>query len=129
MAGFRGKQDSLPCPHLLVGTHAWKEDNFFKTTYASHAASKPQSFACLAQCQLTAQLEINAHSIPLATCHFWIVSAVESLFNLFLKCSGPTIILLFNHSRTSYFFDSTKARVQFLMNSLIQVNFNCFSLN
>lgn len=51
-------------------------------------------FACLARRQLTAQLDIVEHSERpcLAACHFGIVSAIESLFNLSLsKGTGPTI--------------------------------------
>lgn len=51
-------------------------------------------FACLAHRQLTAQLDIVEHSEPprLAACHFGIVSAIESLFNLSLsKGTGPAI--------------------------------------
>lgn len=51
-------------------------------------------FACLAHRQLTAQLDIVEHSERpcLAACHFGIVSAIESLFNLSLsKGTGPTI--------------------------------------
>lgn len=51
-------------------------------------------FACLAHRQLTAQLDIVEHSEPpcLAACHFGIVSAIESLFNLSLsEGTGPAI--------------------------------------
>lgn len=53
-----------------------------------------RGFACLAHRQLTAQLDIVEHSEPpcLAACHFGIVSAIESLFNLSLsKGTGPAI--------------------------------------
>lgn len=49
-----------------------------------------RGFACLARRQLTAQLDIVEHC--LAACHFGIVSAIESLFNLSLsKGTGPAI--------------------------------------
>lgn len=46
-----------------------------------------RGIACLARCQLTAQLDIVEDSEPpcLAACHFGIVSAIESLFNLSLS--------------------------------------------
>lgn len=55
---------------------------------------KGWGFACLAHRQLTAQLDIVEHSKPpcFAACHFGIVSAIESLFNLSLsKGTGPAI--------------------------------------
>lgn len=58
-------------------------------------------FACLAHRQLTAQLDIVEHSEPpcLAACHFGIVSAIESLFNLSLSLKAPDrpSVQLFHH--------------------------------
>lgn len=58
-------------------------------------------FACLASRQLTAQLDIVEHANPpfLAACHFGIVSAIESLFNLSLSLKAPDrpSVQLFHH--------------------------------
>lgn len=60
-------------------------------------------FACLARRQLTAQLDIVEHADPpcLAACHFGIVSAIESLFNLSLslslKAPDRPSVQLFHH--------------------------------
>lgn len=93
-------------------------------------------FACLAHCQLTAQLDIVEHSERpcLAACHFGIVSAIESLFNLSLSLQRhwtdhPFSYLIRGH--TGYFSDRAEAATQSLMNSLIQEEFSdrFFSLN
>lgn len=65
-------------------------------------------FACLARRQLTAQLDIVEHSEPpcLAACHFGIVSAIESLFNLSLslKALDRPSVQLFHQGTDRLFF-------------------------
>lgn len=67
-----------------------------------------RGFACLAHRQLTAQLDIVEHSEPpcLAACHFGIVSAIESLFNLSLslKAVDRPSVQLFNQGTGRLFF-------------------------
>lgn len=67
-----------------------------------------RGFACLAHRQLTAQLDIVEHSEPpcLAACHFGIVSAIESLFNLSLslKALDRPSAQLFNQGTDRLFF-------------------------
>lgn len=67
-------------------------------------------FACLAHRQLTAQLDIVEHRERpcLAACHFGIVSAIESLFNLSLSLSPKALdrpsVQLFNQGTDRLFF-------------------------
>lgn len=100
---------------------------FFQIAYASHGNWEPERgvewFACLARRQLTAQLDIVEHADPpcLAACHFGIVSAIESLFNLSLslsKGSRPAIrSAISSRGQTGYFSDRARAGEQFLMNA------------